>query len=74
VADDAVFSRGIHCLKDQQESVAVGCLEELLLRTQLRDVFLQKLFVLLFRFVNGIDLCRPFFEIDLISFPHTKVL
>jgi len=41
---------------------------------ELRDVFFQKLFVLLLRLVHGIDLRRPFFEIDLVSFPYAKVL
>ena len=74
VLDGAVFSRRIHRLKDQQDGIAVGCVEKLLLRTQLRNVFFQKLLVLLFRLVDGIDLRRPLFEIDLVSFPHAKIL
>jgi hypothetical protein len=31
VADGAVFSRRIHCLKDQQEREAIGRVEKLLL-------------------------------------------
>ena len=74
VPDGAVFSRRIHRLKDQQDGMAIGRVEKLLLRTQLRDVLFQKLFVLLLRLVHGIDLRRPLFEIDLVSFPHAKVL
>ena len=33
VPDGAVFSRRIHGLKNQQEGVAIGCIEKLLLRT-----------------------------------------
>ena len=33
VLDGAVFSRRIHRLKDQQDGIAVGCVEKLLLRT-----------------------------------------
>jgi hypothetical protein len=44
VPDGAVLSRRIHRLKDQQDGVAVGRVEKLLLRAQLRDVLLQQLF------------------------------
>jgi hypothetical protein len=74
VADGAVFSRRIHRLEDQQDSMAVGGIEKLLLQTELRDVFFEKLFVLLLRLVHGIDLRRALFEIDPVSFPHAKVL
>ena len=43
VPDGAVFSRRIHRLKDQQDGIAIGCVEQLLLRTQLRNVLFQKL-------------------------------
>ena len=43
VLDGAVFSRRIHRLKDQQDGIAIGRVEKLLLRAQLRDVFSQKL-------------------------------
>ena len=39
VLDGAVLSRRIHRLKDQQDGVAIGCVEKLLLRAQLRNVF-----------------------------------
>ena len=45
--DGAVFSRRIHRLKDQQDGMAVGCVEKLLLRTELRNVFFQKFLILL---------------------------
>jgi hypothetical protein len=73
VADGTVFSRRIHGLKDQQQGIAIGRIEKLLLRTQLRDVFFQKFLVLLFRLVNGFDLGRPRCEIDILSFPHAKI-
>ena len=37
VPDGAVFSRRIHRLKDQQDGIAIGRVEKLLLRTQLRQ-------------------------------------
>jgi hypothetical protein len=52
--------------------MAIGYVEKLLLRTKLRNVFFQKLIVLLFRLVRGIDLRRPFFEIDVVSFPYAS--
>ena len=74
MADDAVFSGRIHRLKDQQDGIAIGRVEQLLLRAQMRDVFVQKLFVLLLRLVYGIDLGRPLFKIDLMPFLNAKVL
>ena len=29
--DGAVFSRCVHCLKDQQDGITIGCVEQLLL-------------------------------------------
>ena len=74
VLDGAVFSGRIHGLKDQQDGIAVGCVEKLLLRAQLRNVLSQELLVLLLRLVHGIDHRRPLLEIDLVSFPHPKIL
>ena len=74
VPDGAVFSRRIHRLKDQQDGMAIGCVEKLLLRTQLRNVLFQKFLILLLRLVHGIDRRRPLLEIDLVSFPHAKIL
>jgi hypothetical protein len=47
MSDGPVFSRSIHCLKDQQDGMAVGCVEKLLLRTELRNVLFQEFLVLL---------------------------
>ena len=74
MSDGAVFSRRIHRLKDQQDGMAVGRVEKLLLRTELRDVFFQRLFAMLLRLVDGIDLRRPLLEVDLVSLTHAKVL
>ena len=74
VLDGAVFSGRIHRLKNQQDGIAVGRIEKLLLRAQLRNVLSQKSLVLLLRLVNGLDRRRPLFEIDLVSFPHPKIL
>jgi hypothetical protein len=40
----------------------------------MRDVFVQELLVLLFRLVDGIDLGRPLFKIDLVPFPNAKLV
>jgi hypothetical protein len=47
---------------------------KLLLQTELRNVFSQKLFVLLFRIVHGLHDRRPFFEVDLVPLPRANVL
>ena len=74
VLDGAVFSCRIHRLKDQQDGIAVGCVEKLLLRAQLRNVLSQKFVILLLRLVDGLHVRRPLPEIDLVSFPHAKIL
>ena len=71
--DGAVFSRRIHGLKDQQDGMAVGRIEQLLLITQLCYVFFQKLLILFLRLVHGIDLRRPCVQIDRVSFAHPKL-
>jgi hypothetical protein len=48
VPDGAIFARRIHGLKDQQDGIAIGRVEKLLLCTQLPDVPPQKFLVLLF--------------------------
>src|SRR6185437_7778634 len=73
MADRAVLSRCIHGLKDQQNSVPIVGVEKLLLRVQLRDVVLQKLLVLMLRFVNRIDRRRPFLEVDVTVLGNAKV-
>ena len=41
VLDGAVFACRIHRLKDQQDGIAVGCVEKLLQRAQLRNMLSQ---------------------------------
>jgi hypothetical protein len=47
--------------------MTVRGIQELLFGAQLLDVVLQNLFVLLLRFVDGIDLRRPLPEVDLVA-------
>ena len=68
-----VFSGGVHRLKNQQQGMAVGCVMQMLQRTQLLDMLLEQRFVLLLRLVNGIDVGRPLPKIDVVAFPDTKV-
>ncbi len=48
--------------------MAVGGVEQLLLRAELGDVIGQKLLGVFLRLVDGIDLRRPLFQIDLVAF------
>ena len=73
VLDRAVLARRVHRLEDQQHSVAVGGIEQLLLRAEFRYVVGQQLLVVRFRFVDRPDPCRPFLEVDLVVFAHAKV-
>ena len=87
VLDGAVFSRRIHRLKDQQNGMAVGCIEKLLQRAQLRNMLLQKLFVLrpstctagstfvghFLRSTSSPSFTRKSFELIFIFIPSTQL-
>src|SRR5450432_64569 len=73
VLNRAVFSRRIHGLENLQYRVAVGGIEQLLLRTERLDMFAEQVLILLIRLVHGIDERRPFAEVDFVSFPHPKI-
>ncbi len=72
--DGAVFSCRIHRLKDQQDGMAVGCVEKLLQRAQFRNVLFQEFLILLLRLVYGLHGRRPFLEVDLVSLPDAEIL
>jgi hypothetical protein len=73
VLDDTILSRRIHRLEDQQDRIAVSCVEDLLQRTQLCDVVLQRVLVMPLRLKHGLHVCRPFAQIDLLSLSDTKL-
>ena len=60
VLDGAVFPGRVHRLKDQQDGIAIGCVEKLLLRAQLRNMLLQKFLILFLRLVHGLDIVGHF--------------
>jgi len=74
VADRAVFSCGVHRLEDKQHRVAVGRVEQALQFAQIMDIRGEQLFVFLFRAVEGLYICRPFFQPDLFIARNTKML
>ena len=74
VLDGSIFSRRIHRLKDQQDGIAVGGVEKLLQRAQLRNVLSQKFLIVLLRLVHRLHVRPPLPEADLVCFPHTKIL
>ena len=63
--DRAVLARRVHRLEDQQQRIAVGGVEKLLLLAQFRDMVAQKLLIIVLRLVDRLDDGRPFLEIDL---------
>ena len=69
VPDGAILSCRIHRLKDQQDGIAVGCVEKLLQRAQLRNVLFQQLLIVLLRLVHGLHVRRPLPEVDLVVLP-----
>src|SRR5208283_4644485 len=52
VLDRPILSRGVHRLKDQQDRVAVGCIEQLLQLAELRHLLLEKALVVLLGLVH----------------------
>ena len=70
VADGAVFTGGIHGLKNQQDGVAVAGVMQPLQAAQLFDMFVQQCFVILLGSANRLALCRPFVEIDIGALMH----
>jgi hypothetical protein len=72
--DRGVLSRSVHGLKHQQDGMAIVGIEKLLLGAEARHVVRQQFLVMLLRFVDGIDQCRPFLELDVVTLPHAKVL
>jgi hypothetical protein len=72
--DGAILPSRIHRLKDQQDRVAVGCVEKLLQCAQLRNVLFQKFLIVLLRFIYGLDVRRPLPKIDLVTFLDAESL
>ncbi len=64
VLNAAVLSGCIHGLEDNEHSMPVRGVEQLLQGTQAADVFIKKLLVLLFRAVHWIDPRRPTLEVN----------
>jgi len=54
--------------------MSVRGIQQLLLVAQPRNVIFKQGLVLVLRLVDGIDLRRPFAEVDLITLAHAKVL
>src|ERR1700690_4216728 len=73
VLDGAVFPRRVHPLKYQKDSVSIARVLKLLHRAKLLNVFFENSGVLLLRVVYRTDQRRPLLEINVISFPHTKI-
>src|SRR5450432_519281 len=74
VFDRAVLARRIHRLEDQEQRVAVGSVEKLLMLAQLFDMTMQHRLIVVLGLVDGIDQRRPFLEIDLVAFCDTEIL
>ena len=74
VLDRAVLAGRVHRLKDQQHGIAVGGVEQLLLRAQMGNMVFQEIVILLLRVVCGLHLRRPFREIDVGALEDAKIL
>jgi hypothetical protein len=74
VADRAVLARRVCRLKNHQHGVPVRGPVKPLQRSELADMVIEKALVLILRLVDGVDLGRPFIEIDLIAFGDSEFL
>src|SRR5271170_1723300 len=74
MTDRAILTRRVGSLKDEQYRVTIGGVMEMLHLAEPGDMLFQQALVLLFGFVDGVDLRRPLFEIDLVALAHSKVL
>ena len=74
VADGAVLAGGVHGLKDQQQGIAVGRVEQTLQRAELLDLLWEELAVCLLRLVRRLHQRRPLLQVDLFLRRHAEVL
>lgn len=72
--DGAVLARAIHGLKDEEKGVFVVGVEEFLEVAEFVGVFREKIFVVGFGGVEGIDAGFPFGEVDLFAFASAEFL
>ena len=72
-ADGAVFTGGVHGLKDQQQRIPAGGVVNTLQLAQFIHLLFEKFFVLLFRIINGLHLRRQFVEFDFFSGLHLEI-
>ena len=72
--DGAVFSGGVHGLKNQQHCITVRCVLKLLVRTQFLHLLFEQLLIYFFRLINRLYLRGPLIEPDLFSRRNTEIL
>lgn len=74
VSDRAILARGVHRLKDQQQGVAIRCVQQLLGCTEAFDVLRQQRLLVLGRLVYRRYPCRPLAQLDLLIGTHAKIV
>ena len=74
VPNRAILAGRVHALKDDQQRVAIGAVEQLLLIAQRGDVLLEQGAIFLLRLVEGFDLGGRLIELDLCVWAYTKLL
>jgi hypothetical protein len=73
MADRAILSGGVHALENEEHRIAVGRIEEVLQRSQLLDVFCEKVLALLVRLVERSYVGWPLLEADVLSFRNAEI-
>jgi len=74
MADGAILAGGVHRLKDDQHGMAVGCVQQMLLRAELRDMVFQQMAVILVRGIGGRDTRGPVVQVDRPTLRNPEVL
>jgi hypothetical protein len=71
--DGAVLPGGVHGLENEQQRVAVGSVQQFLLRAQILHVRGQHVLVLAAGLVRRAGAGRPLLQVDLASFIDSKI-
>ncbi len=74
VLNRAVLAGRVHGLKNQQQRIAVGGIQQVLLGAQFFDMFAEQLFVLVFRAIDWLPFGGPLVERDVLARPNTIVV
>jgi len=73
VLDGAVLSRRVRSLKNQQERIAIGRIEKLLLCTKMRDMRFKQFAIMLLGLIDRLNHRGKFAQVDIVPLISPKV-